>query len=96
MPVPSVKPEFGVRLVVLVRLQADEGEAQEEGQGEEDLQARAVAGDQRVVRDGHGHAAREQDRRVDSGQAERRDGLERAVGARPDGRRAVGRPRRRS
>ena len=54
----ELQAELGVGLVVLGRLQRDEREAQEEGRRQENLQARAVAGDQRVMRDRDGDAAR--------------------------------------
>ena len=67
-----------------VGLQVDEQEAQQERRRQEDLQHRAVAGAQRVVRDGDGDAGGQQDRRVDRRQAERRNGLEGAVGLAAD------------
>jgi len=52
MPVAERESELGIGLVVLGRLQADEGEAQQEGQGQKNLQAGAVPGDQRMVCNG--------------------------------------------
>ena len=61
----ELQSELRVGLVVLGRLQGDESEAQQERRRPERSSAGAVPGDQRVVRDRHGHAARQQDGRVD-------------------------------
>ena len=71
--------ELVVGVHVLLGLQADEQEAQDEGEREEHLQHAAVAGLERVVGDGDRHARGEQDRGVERRQAERRDGLEAAA-----------------
>jgi hypothetical protein len=80
-------------VVVFRGLQADEQEAEQERGGEEDVQDGAVARTQRVVRDRDRDARGQQDGGVDRRQAERGDGLERAVAAADDAG-AVGGPGR--
>jgi len=46
MPVPKLQSEFGVGLVIFHGLQEDESEAQQKGGGQEDFQARPMAGEQ--------------------------------------------------
>ena len=58
MPVPSVQAQLAVGVAVFRGLQVDEQEAEQEGGGQEDVEHAAVAGAQRVVRDGHGDAGR--------------------------------------
>ena len=60
-----------VGMDVFVGLQADEDEAQDERGAEEGGELRALAGDQRVVRDRYRHRRGQQDGRIDQWQAHR-------------------------
>ena len=66
------------------------GEAEQEGDGEEDVEDAAIAFLQRVVCDGERHAREQQDGGVDGRQTEGRYGLEAAIVARAEGLRRPG------
>ncbi len=90
----ELQAQLGVGLVIFGGLQVHEQEAEQEGRRQEHLQDAAMAGAQRVVRDGDRDTGGQQDGGVHRGQAESRDRLEGVVRLAADQARAVGRPGR--